>query len=526
MKINRHNYEQFAIDYLEGQLDATTKASFEAFLLANPDVQEEIDALASFDELMTIEEPAKVLETADLLKMKDVSEEELKILPINEENYEPYVMEYLEGDLSPPIAAGMKGFLATNPQITKEIEGLERITLTPDEAIFFPEKSKLKRNEEKPVFALFRTATKWVLPIAALWAMFFFWNNWAGIGESTSSNPVAVNEPVEEESKLPKKLVSEKTETQKLALQEKEIKSVKTNKATTVESIATKDAVVTTNSTNSVEKTGGLTTKKTRKQQKRFKQLVKTAKQNVENKVKTTLASVSKVNQQVIASKSENNTSNHQQSISIIHDKNASKFVAFTAPVVPSNNAMINWSELPLANNQTNNTASKQANVVGTPSTVKQSNINWEAMPRSQESLVNIEPATDQTSLPKEELMSHQKEVQAVASLTPIAAMEVDHHLHASIAIIEVDLTKINPIKANKINISPITPEGFLALSKAERSPLLPSNSFVASIEDFVPEILAREVEPIKEKSFALALKIPLEKRSYQLVNRFIKRLK
>jgi hypothetical protein len=46
MAINRTNYEAYLIDYLEGNLSATDQNMVRAFLLSNPDIQEEMDGLS------------------------------------------------------------------------------------------------------------------------------------------------------------------------------------------------------------------------------------------------------------------------------------------------------------------------------------------------------------------------------------------------------------------------------------------------------------------------------------------------
>ncbi len=45
MKINRINYEQFAIDYLEGNLEGDVLKDMEKFLLENPDLKKELDEM-------------------------------------------------------------------------------------------------------------------------------------------------------------------------------------------------------------------------------------------------------------------------------------------------------------------------------------------------------------------------------------------------------------------------------------------------------------------------------------------------
>ncbi|WP_236973759.1 hypothetical protein [Membranihabitans maritimus] len=43
MRVTRDNYEEYALDYVEGELDTSNKQAFEKFLDENPDIKEEFD---------------------------------------------------------------------------------------------------------------------------------------------------------------------------------------------------------------------------------------------------------------------------------------------------------------------------------------------------------------------------------------------------------------------------------------------------------------------------------------------------
>ncbi|MFW6043330.1 MAG: anti-sigma factor family protein, partial [Marinilabiliaceae bacterium] len=47
MKINRNNYEQWFIDYLDGMLDPHSVKELEAFLKMHPDLAEELDSIGN-----------------------------------------------------------------------------------------------------------------------------------------------------------------------------------------------------------------------------------------------------------------------------------------------------------------------------------------------------------------------------------------------------------------------------------------------------------------------------------------------
>jgi hypothetical protein len=48
MMINKENYEEYAIDYLEGTLDAKTKYYFEEFLMVHPEIKKSLETLMEY----------------------------------------------------------------------------------------------------------------------------------------------------------------------------------------------------------------------------------------------------------------------------------------------------------------------------------------------------------------------------------------------------------------------------------------------------------------------------------------------
>ncbi len=66
MVINKMNYEQFALDYLEGTLDERTQALMEHFLTENQDIKAELDGMALFaleaDDTIIFEDKAVLIQ--------------------------------------------------------------------------------------------------------------------------------------------------------------------------------------------------------------------------------------------------------------------------------------------------------------------------------------------------------------------------------------------------------------------------------------------------------------------------------
>jgi len=64
---------------------------------------------------------------------------------INIHNYEEYMIDYLEGNLSSNIIVEMKAFLDVNPDIKEELEGLEDVVLNKD-SVSYNDKESLYKN--------------------------------------------------------------------------------------------------------------------------------------------------------------------------------------------------------------------------------------------------------------------------------------------------------------------------------------------------------------------------------------------
>lgn len=65
---------------------------------------------------------------------------------ININNYERYVLDYLEGNLNPEMTAIMEQFLQDNPAINIEVENLFTYTVVKDDSVIYPDKESLKKG--------------------------------------------------------------------------------------------------------------------------------------------------------------------------------------------------------------------------------------------------------------------------------------------------------------------------------------------------------------------------------------------
>ncbi|HEX7845242.1 MAG TPA: hypothetical protein VF476_05520 [Chitinophagaceae bacterium] len=140
MNINRHNYEEFFILYLDNELSSDDLRQVEEFAALNPDLKEELDVLLqsrlSPDQHITFEGKEELLRFADLS------------LAISMTNYEEWLVMYMDEELDAEGKIGVEKFAAANPQVQEELNLFVKTKLQP-EAVLFPNKESLYRREEK-----------------------------------------------------------------------------------------------------------------------------------------------------------------------------------------------------------------------------------------------------------------------------------------------------------------------------------------------------------------------------------------
>jgi len=138
MQIDRNNYGAFFLDYAENNLDDTVREELARFLQHNQDLQDEF---FEFENVRLNPDFRIVFEPKSKLK-------KLEIFPvgtINQENYEEWIIAFLEGDLSNDEMAVFNEFVSANLFVRQEIETFKKTYLKPKSSIIFPDKILLKR---------------------------------------------------------------------------------------------------------------------------------------------------------------------------------------------------------------------------------------------------------------------------------------------------------------------------------------------------------------------------------------------
>ena len=145
ININKSNYENYVIDYLDGNLTAIENDCFVTFLKDNPAIKEEIFDL---DNIELIPEKKEFSEK-DTLKKKPI----VSVSGINELNYEEYFIAHFEGNLNESQTSSLLKFTDKNPDLSKEFKLHSSLQLIPDKNIVFSDKSVLKHKSNlRPIW--------------------------------------------------------------------------------------------------------------------------------------------------------------------------------------------------------------------------------------------------------------------------------------------------------------------------------------------------------------------------------------
>lgn len=140
MNINRHNYEEFFILYVDNELSAADKQAVEVFIQENPDLKEE---LVMLQQTKLIPDSTVTFDYKETLLKAQVNS------PVNLNNYEEWLVLYADNELTGEEKEAVEKFVLPHPSIQKELELFQKTRLEPDEKIVFPGKESLYRREEK-----------------------------------------------------------------------------------------------------------------------------------------------------------------------------------------------------------------------------------------------------------------------------------------------------------------------------------------------------------------------------------------
>jgi hypothetical protein len=190
MNINRHNYEEYFLLYVDNELNIAQRKTVESFIAENPDLKAELEVLQ--ESVLPADESIVFSHKESLLRTSFAPN------PVNDSNCEEYFVLYADDELTNQEKDLVEQFVYRNPQHQASFELIQQVKLMPDTSIVFPDKYALYRKEEddkKPVPII---RMRWWKIAAAAVVLFFIggmgWYLSTDKGTSTpATSDVAVN---------------------------------------------------------------------------------------------------------------------------------------------------------------------------------------------------------------------------------------------------------------------------------------------------------------------------------------------
>jgi hypothetical protein len=138
--INRANYEEFFLLYVDNELSASERKAVEDFIAQNPDLAMELKSLEQ--SIIMPEENLFFAHKDSLYKKTEDSK-------ITLSNYEPYFIQYIDNELDKETRIEVEKFVQENPQVQEEFSLYTQTKLVPDTTLIFKEKEILHKKEDR-----------------------------------------------------------------------------------------------------------------------------------------------------------------------------------------------------------------------------------------------------------------------------------------------------------------------------------------------------------------------------------------
>ncbi|HWR33227.1 MAG TPA: hypothetical protein VN451_06870 [Chitinophagaceae bacterium] len=139
MNINRHNYEEYFILYMDNELGSEDCRMVEAFVQQHPDLKEELDIFLQYK--LSPDNSVIFSGKQELMRVNGDT-------PVTPANYEDWLTLYVDDELTLRQKESVEKFIATSPAAQKELSLLLKTKLLPEE-IIFDNKESLYRRDEK-----------------------------------------------------------------------------------------------------------------------------------------------------------------------------------------------------------------------------------------------------------------------------------------------------------------------------------------------------------------------------------------
>lgn len=202
-RINIFNYEEFYLDFLEGNLNTADSARFFAFLEANPQLRLENENLP------ILEKSATDLDTSFKLNLKQNEAYHIDFHSdtITPENQESFMIADAERILSPKKQLELDEYIGQNHALIHLRNMYASLHLKPDKKLVFKEKSSLKKKKTIPLWPF--------ISIAASCAfLLLIWNPSSSLKSEKNISKIEVNDTIQQTKRSEKAIQKNKTKNQ------------------------------------------------------------------------------------------------------------------------------------------------------------------------------------------------------------------------------------------------------------------------------------------------------------------------
>ncbi len=141
MNIDRHNYEECFLLYIDNELSVDQKKQVELFVQENPDLEEE---LVMLKQSRLIPDETIVFDKKHLLMKEENASLNHSFINLN--NYEQWLVMYVDDELTEEEKLAVEKFASAHQHVQQELELFQQTRLQPEE-IVFPNKEVLYRRE-------------------------------------------------------------------------------------------------------------------------------------------------------------------------------------------------------------------------------------------------------------------------------------------------------------------------------------------------------------------------------------------
>lgn len=139
MMINRNNYEEFFLMYVDDELTPQQRSEVETFVQQNADLKSEFEMLQQTK--LDTKEDIEFAHKTELLKIKE---------SIALDNYQEYFLLYIDNELNEENRQAVEKFVLQHPALQEEFTLLKQ-TVLPQEKIVFHYKRSLYKKEERRI---------------------------------------------------------------------------------------------------------------------------------------------------------------------------------------------------------------------------------------------------------------------------------------------------------------------------------------------------------------------------------------